>query len=100
MIASVNGDVANIDLWVMSCRVLKRDLELRVFDYLVEQCKKRGIKTIEAAYLPTAKNALVKNQYEEIGLKCVLDSPEKKLYTFDVTRNYENKNKVIDMKEV
>lgn len=82
MIASVNGDVANIDLWVMSCRVLKRDLELRVFDYLVEQCKKRGIKTIEAAYLPTAKNALVKNQYEEIGLKCVLDSPEKKLYTF------------------
>ena len=100
MIASVNGDVANIDLWVMSCRVLKRDLELRVFDYLVEQCKKRGIKTIEAAYLPTAKNALVKNQYEEIGLKCVLDSLEKKLYTFDVTRNYENKNKVIDMKEV
>ena len=100
MIASVNGDVANIDLWVMSCRVLKRDLELRVFDYLVEQCKKRGVKTIEAAYLPTAKNALVKNQYEEIGLKCVLDSPEKKLYTFDVTQNYESKNKVIDMKEV
>lgn len=97
LIASVKDTNANIDLWVMSCRVFKRHLEYAVFDYLVEQCKQRGIKTISASYLPTAKNVIIKDFYEGIGFDIVLDSESEKRYIFNIPENYENKNKVITM---
>ncbi len=97
LIASVKDNSANIDLWVMSCRVFKRHLEYAVFDYLVEQCNKMGIKTITASYLPTAKNIIIKDFYEGIGFDIVLDSENEKRYIFNIPENYENKNKVITM---
>ena len=45
----------HIDLWLMSCRVLKRDMEFAMMDELVSQCKKRGIKKLIGYYYPTAK---------------------------------------------
>ena len=38
--------VLHIELWLMSCRVLKRGMELAMLDSLVEQAKKQGIKTL------------------------------------------------------
>ncbi len=95
LIASVLGDSANIDLWVMSCRVFKRDFELEIFDYLVDECKKRDIKTITASYLPTAKNVVVKDLYDHLGFAPTLDTPEEKRYIFNIPDEYENKNQVI-----
>jgi len=96
-IASLDGEVANMDLWVMSCRVFKRDLELAVFDYIVRQCQARGIKKITAAYFPTVKNVIVKDFYETLGFECIVDNENEKRYIFDVPRDYTDKNEVIKM---
>ena len=100
LIASVEGTNANIDLWVMSCRVFKRHLEYAVFDYLVAKCKEMGIKTITASYLPTAKNVIIKDFYEGIGFDVTLDSESEKKYILNIPEEYENKNKVIKMEIV
>ncbi len=97
LIASVEGTNANIDLWVMSCRVFKRDLELAVFDYLIHQCQARGIKTITASYYPTAKNVIVRDFYETLGFEAVVDKEDEKRYILSVPDDYEDKNKVIRM---
>lgn len=56
-----------IDTWIMSCRVLKRDVEKFVLNTMVRQCKERGYQTLIGEYLPTKKNELVKNHYEDLG---------------------------------
>ena len=57
----------HIDLWLMSCRVLKRDMELAMLDELVAQCQAHDIHTIIGYYYKTAKNAMVQNLYGSFG---------------------------------
>ena len=56
-------DELHMELWLMSCRVLKRSMEFAMMDELVRQAKKLGIKKIYGYYYPTAKNAMVKDLY-------------------------------------
>ncbi len=56
-----------IDTWIMSCRVLKRGVEQFVLTELVKWAAKNNFETLVGEYIPTPKNALVKNHYEELG---------------------------------
>ena len=49
-----------VETWLMSCRVLKRDMEQAMMDSMMAECKARGIKTVKGYYYPTAKNKMVK----------------------------------------
>lgn len=62
-IGGENGDELHIELWLMSCRVLKRDMEYAMMDELEKVAKKRGIKKLIGYYYPTAKNGMVKEFY-------------------------------------
>lgn len=53
--------------WLMSCRVLKRGMEEFIVNKMVETAKDHGFKKIIGEYLPTPKNAMVKNLYETMG---------------------------------
>ncbi|HWB95739.1 MAG TPA: HAD-IIIC family phosphatase [Bryobacteraceae bacterium] len=57
----------HLDLWIMSCRVLKREMELAMLDSLVEHAAARGIRQIIGYYSRTAKNALVQDHYQALG---------------------------------
>ena len=68
-----------IDSWIMSCRVLKRGMESFTLNTIVDLAKKNGFTKIIAEYLPTKKNGIVKNHYENLGFseidgKWVLDT--------------------------
>ena len=54
-----------IDTWVMSCRVFRRHVEDRVFEFLQEHIK----GSLYGEYLPTAKNAVVKDFYSTMGFR-------------------------------
>ena len=56
-----------MDLWLMSCRVLKRELEYALLDVLVERALARDLHRIVGFYLPTKKNAMVAQHYENLG---------------------------------
>jgi FkbH-like protein len=57
----------HLDLWIMSCRVLKRDMELAMLDALVERARDAGAAHIIGYYLPTSKNSMVANHYAGLG---------------------------------
>lgn len=59
--------VLHIDLWLMSCRVLKRDMEQAMLDVLVEKCAGAGIDVIRGYYYPTKKNRMVRELYGTFG---------------------------------
>ena len=56
-----------ISEWLMSCRVLKRGMEEFIINEAVAAAVEQGFDEIQAEYIPTAKNALVKDIYERLG---------------------------------
>ena len=87
----------HIDLWLMSCRVLKRDMEYAMMDELVKLCKNENIENIYGYYFPTEKNKMVKDFYNLQGFKKI-DEDEKGNITWKVkVADYTNKNKVIEV---
>ena len=61
----------HMDLWLMSCRVLKRDMEVAMLDVLVNRARAAGITTIYGYYLPTSKNGMVAEFYPNLGFEPV-----------------------------
>ena len=59
----------HLDLWLMSCRVLKRDMELAMLDVLVDKARAAEIRTIHGKYIPTAKNGMVADHYDKLGFR-------------------------------
>ena len=64
-----DADTMFIDTWLMSCRVLRRGVEGCLFDAIVQMTLDAGCKYLIGEYLPTAKNKMVENFYEEIGMQ-------------------------------
>ena len=85
----------DIELWLMSCRVLKRDMEIAMLDELVRLSKEKGIERINGFYFKTLKNSLVAELYGSFGF--TLDERNDNgdsVWHLDIT-NYVNQNKVI-----
>ena len=85
----------HIDLWLMSCRVLKRDMEFAMMDSLVAECKSRGIAKICGYYYPTAKNKMVKDFYALHNFAKVSEDADGNAVWEREIENYENRNHVI-----
>ena len=56
-----------IDTWLMSCRVLGRQVEPTTLNLIAAQAKKLGAKRVVGEYIPTKKNGMVKDHYARLG---------------------------------
>ncbi|MEM6261842.1 MAG: HAD-IIIC family phosphatase [Bacteroidota bacterium] len=74
LILEREGNSWFIDTWIMSCRVLKRDVEKFVLEQVVEWAKSTGAEQLIGEYLPTPKNGLVKEHYANLGFSQNSDS--------------------------
>ncbi len=77
-------EVLHLDLWLMSCRVLKRDVEIAMLDVLAERARSLGVSTILGYYLPTAKNMMVADHYQKLGFELVSSSAEASTWKLDL----------------
>lgn len=100
LIGHKEGSLLHMDLWLMSCRVLKRDMEYAMLDTLVHTCIKAGIKEIKGYYYPTAKNKMVEDFYGLMGFTLEkTDEDGSTVWYYKVEADYTNKNKVIKVVE-
>lgn len=100
VIGHIIGEECHIDLWIMSCRVLKRDMEFAMMDTFVHRCMDMGIRRIYGYYYPTAKNAMVKEFYALQGFeKIEEDADGNTKWCYHINDIYKNKNKVIQVEE-
>ena len=88
----------HLELWLMSCRVLKRDMEYAMMDAVVQECRTCGIGTIYGYYYPTAKNGMVKEFYAAMGfMKIGEEADGSTVWQFDIPADYKNRNTVIEV---
>ena len=84
VIGKIKDTELHIDLWLMSCRVLKRDLEFAVLKELVQLSIKKGLTSIFGYYYPTKKNKMVENLYLDFGFKLISESDNYIKYKIDL----------------
>lgn len=77
-----------VDTWLMSCRVLKRGMEEFIVNGMIRAAKEQGFTIVSAEYIPTAKNAMVKDIYKTMGFT----EYEEHQYRIDVDSYEEKKN--------
>lgn len=92
-------DTLGMELWLMSCRVLKRGMEDAMLDMVVKKAKEKGYKKIRGYYYKTEKNNMVRYFYKNFGFKLIAESERNDaIYELDIA-DYQNKNKFIEVKE-
>jgi FkbH-like protein len=75
IVAEVRGETLSIDTWLMSCRVLKRQVEDEVLNEIVRLARARNCCQVEGIYLPTPKNGMVCDLYSQLGFVLTKDDP-------------------------
>jgi FkbH-like protein len=59
--------IVNIDTWLMSCRVLGRQVEEAGLNVLVACARKRGARFLVGEFRATANNSIVRDHYQRLG---------------------------------
>ncbi len=80
----VNGN--EIDTFLLSCRILGKGIEIAFAKKIMALLRESGVNALTANYLPTAKNAQVRDFYEKCGFTCVVESEDgSKNYSLNLT---------------
>jgi FkbH-like protein len=58
-----------VDTWLLSCRAMGRTVERGMFAHLAGWLQGRGVKILEGEYVPTRKNAPVKDLFPSLGFE-------------------------------
>jgi FkbH-like protein len=74
----------SIDSLLMSCRVLGRTLEKGFLRHILEELKALGCRYVIGEFVPTRKNALVKDFYREAGFQIMEDQAESAKWILDL----------------
>jgi FkbH-like protein len=67
--AEAGGKDLYVDTWLMSCRVLGRQVEPTTMNLIAQQAAKLGARRVVGDYIPTKKNAMVKDHYARLGFE-------------------------------
>ena len=82
-------DTFFIDTWLMSCRVLKRGMEEYIINKTVRTAADSGCRLLKAEYIPTPKNAMVKEMYDRMGFERISEGKyELKTDDFKILKTY------------
>lgn len=71
VIGTIDGETLDIENWLMSCRVLGRQVEHAMLSIIAKDAVDLGIATIVGTYLPTRKNNMVAEHYPQLGFTTV-----------------------------
>ncbi|MFQ9032451.1 MAG: hypothetical protein ACLR7F_11290, partial [Waltera sp.] len=75
-IVDTAGELPEITDFVMSCRVMGRNIENAVIDRIEQQMREEGYTVLRGRYVPTAKNKPVETMYDRLGYRKTDSTPE------------------------
>lgn len=68
-ILNLNDGYIEIDTFLLSCRVLKRNIEYKVINFILKYAKKLGANSVHGKYISTTKNKPCEDLYIKSGFK-------------------------------
>ncbi len=83
-IGRLESTTLHVDLWLMSCRVLKRDVELLMLDQLVAAAHNAGARALRGYFFRTPKNKMVSRLYESLGFTFASGTEDRSEWTLSL----------------
>jgi len=83
-----NDNFAKIDTFLMSCRVIGRNIEFKFLDFIIEKIKQTEIN---ATYIKTNKNSQTASFYDKFGFRVTTKTEELKEYNIE-KQEYKKQN--------
>lgn len=90
-ILEYQNNLAIIDTFLMSCRVLGRNIEYKFMDIIIDILESKGVEKIKSNYMKTLKNEQVSDLYDRYGFEIIEKSDEEIRYRI-LIKDYKNKN--------
>jgi len=84
IVNDLDTKVAVLDTFLMSCRVIGRNLEYAFLDTLINELKQTGCEQIRAKYVKTLKNSQVQDLYDRLGFIRDKDTETVREYYLDL----------------
>lgn len=81
---NVNKKIAEIESFVLSCRIIGREIENYFINSIIIKLKSIKYDKCKAAYIKTKKNEIVSNFYDKIGFIKEFEENETKVYNLDM----------------
>jgi len=79
-------ETVTIDTWLMSCRVLGRQVEVATLNLVAAQARALGAVRLAGEYIPTRKNAMVAGHYARLGFAIAASAEDGSSFaTLDLT---------------
>ncbi|MCK1482271.1 HAD family hydrolase [Bradyrhizobium sp. 193] len=94
VIAKIEDSVLVLDTCLMSCRVLKRQVEDEIMNEIFRLAELAGCARVRGVYLPTAKNGIVAGIYEAFGFVRTEDSAARKEFELEVGKYQVHSTKI------
>lgn len=86
MIVNRHGKEAEIDTFLLSCRILGKGIEDVFFRTVMNRLRTDGVTRVWASYLPTAKNSQVADFYDRQGMTLVEENEGARRYSLMLDR--------------
>jgi len=75
-----------IDTWLMSCRVLGRQVEVATLQDIVTNAKASGTNKLIGIYRKTNRNTIVKEHYKKLGFNKISDEAQIETWELDISK--------------
>jgi FkbH-like protein len=90
---------AIIDTFLMSCRIIGRNIEYFICEYVINYLRDKNIFLIHSDYLETIKNSQVSEFFDKCGFKITEEKTNSKKYLFDKHCKFQNSIKYINIRK-
>jgi FkbH-like protein len=100
VILNLRSSLAKVDTFLMSCRVIGRNVELAVFHWILGEIAKQGTTHIEAHYSQTSKNSQVQRFYDKFGFSVREVDMFSKIYTQELSSLVLNQLEYLEVVDV
>jgi FkbH-like protein len=91
-IVNIEGGIARISDFLMSCRILGRRLDFILFDYIVKTLRESGALKINSSYKATQRNSQVHNFYDSLGFTTIIENDICKEYELELETYFQPVN--------
>lgn len=100
LVAVPKDDAAlEIDLWLLSCRVMGKTIEYAMFEHLVGHARAHGFEKIVGIFRPTERNASVAGLFSDLGFTDLDSDGDEQRYEFRVADEPAHPNRHVTVIE-
>jgi FkbH-like protein len=83
----MNGKSADINTYLLSCRILGREIEYVFIKYILRKLKACSINKVYGIFIATVKNKQVENFYDKVGFRVINSGENRKEYELFLDNN-------------